>query len=426
MKGMPKRTPRLGRGVALVGAGMSKFGVVADKSGRDLFVEAFQEMQASVDKGLDVMDIEALYLGNYSSDLFEGQCHTAPIMADWVGLVPKPATRIEGACASGGVALREGIIAIASGLYDVVLVGGMEKMTNLSTEKVTDALAVAGDMSYEFPAGFTFPGLYAAMATAYMGKYGAQVEHFMKVGIKNHNNGALNPKAQFNSTIKDIMEGRMARAKQRGQPVPTWADEMSFLHDPQANPVVAWPMRLFDCSPITDGAACLLLVSEELAQAFSDNPIDIIGSGQASDHALHERPELTSIASARIATKQAYDMAGVKPQDVQIAEVHDCFTIAEILATEDLGFFRPGEGFKAVEEGVTARDGAKPVNTSGGLKAKGHPVGASGCAQVVEIWHQMRGTAGPRQVPGQDIHLALTHNVGGTGGTSVVHIFHKR
>jgi acetyl-CoA C-acetyltransferase len=347
-------------------------------------------------------------------------------MADWVGLVPKPATRVEDACASGGVAIREGIIAVASGLYDIVLVGGTEKMTNLPTEEVTDTLAAASDAVYEGAPGFSFPGLYAAMATAYMDKHGATLEHFMKVGIKNHRNGALNPKAQFNKSIKDLMDSRIEKAKQKGDPVPDWNEELDFLKDPKANPIVAWPMRLFDCSPITDGAACILLVAEDIAKDFANDPIYIVGSGQGSDHALHEREDLTTISAARFAGQQAYEMAGVKPEDIQIAEVHDCFTIAELVAIEDLGFFKPGEGYKANEQGLTARDGSKPINTSGGLKSKGHPVGASGVGQVVEIWHQMRGEAGERQVPGQDIRLALTHNVGATGGTCAVHIFQRR
>ncbi len=423
---MSRRARKLGRGVALVGAGMSKFGAFPDKTSRDLFADAFTAMTRSVDKGMDTEDIEALYVGNFSSDLFEGQGHIAPIMADWVGLVPKPATRLEDACASGGVAIREGVIAIASGLYDVVLVGGTEKMTNLPTERVTDTLAAASDTVYEGACGFTFPGLYAAMATAYMARHGASVEHFMKVGIKNHNNGSLNPKAQFNKSIRDLMNSRIEKAKQKGEPVPEWSDELDFLKDPKANPVVAWPMRLFDCSPITDGAACVLLVAEDIAKNFSNDPLYIVGTGQGSDHALHERDDLTSIAAARIAAQQAYEMAGVQPEDIQIAEVHDCFTIAELVAIEDLGFFKHGEGYKATEQGLTARDGSKPINTSGGLKSKGHPVGASGVGQAVEIWHQMRGEAGPRQVPGKDIRLALTHNVGATGGTCVVHIYQRR
>lgn len=423
---MIKKSRKLSRGVAMVGAGMSRFGAFPEKRSRDLFVEAYRELLASVDKGIETKDIEALYVGCLSGGLFEGQEHSGPICADMIGMVPKPATRIEDACASSGVAIREGIMAIASGMYDIVLAGGIEKMTDLPTAEVTDTLAATMDVLYEFSAGFTFPGLYAAIATAYMAKYGATVEHFMKVTIKNHNNGALNPKAQFNRSIRQEMDRRIARAKQREEPEPTWADEMGFLKDDRANPVIAWPVRLFDCSPITDGASCVLLVAEEIAKSFTDDPIYIIGSGQASDYALHARKDLTAITSARLAAQQAYDMAGVKPEDIQIAEVHDCFTIAEIVATEDLGFFRPGEGAKAVEDGITARDGAKPINTSGGLKSKGHPVGASGAGQTVEIWSQMRGEAGARQVPGMDIKLALTHNVGATGGTCVVHIYERR
>jgi acetyl-CoA C-acetyltransferase len=416
---------KLGRGVALVGAGMSKFGAFPGKGTRDLFVEAFLDMLVTVDKGLDPQDIEALYIGNYSSDLFEGQGHTAPFMADWIGLTPRPATRVEDACASSGVALRQGIIAVASGLYDVLLVGGIEKMTDLPTSQVTDALATASDVFYEVSAGFTFPGLYAAMATAYMNRFGATPESFMKVGLKNHDNGALNDKAQFGSTIRKVMDAKIAKARAKGYPVPTWADEMEFLHDERANPVIAWPMRLFDCSPISDGAAALLLVSEEIAKRFTDEPLYIIGSGQASDVALHDRKDVTTLRAAHVASRQAYQMAGITPQDIKLAEVHDCFTIAEVIATEDLAFFPVGEGFVAAEEGLTRRHGPKPVNTSGGLKSKGHPVGASGAGQVVEIWKQMRNQAGERQVPG-DVDLALTHNVGGTGQTCAVHIFERR
>ncbi len=273
-------TKKLARGVALVGAGMSKFGAFKGKTSRDLFVEAFVEMLASVDKPFDPKSIDALYVGNYSSDLFENQGHTAPIMASWVGLTPIPAVRVEDACASAGVALREGILAIASGMCDIVVVGGVEKMTDLATEKVTDTLATAADSQYEIPAGFTFPGFYAAMATSYMAAYGATPETFMKVGIKNHNNGSLNEKAQFGAKITTLMEARKASAAKKGLPVPEWKDELEFLKDERANPIIAWPMRLYDCSPVSDGAAVALLVSEELAGKFSDNPIFVAGVGQ--------------------------------------------------------------------------------------------------------------------------------------------------
>ena len=218
------RKRQLARQVAIVGAGLSQFGAFPDKDSRDLFVEAFQDMMGTMDKTFEIDDIECAYIGNYSSDLFETQGHTAPIVADWLGLTPIPITRIENACASSGSALREGVMAIASGMYDVVLVGGMEKMTNLPTEGVTDVLASAADGLYEVPAGLTFPGIFGAIAKAHMDRYETNLDHLLKVGIKNHNNGALNPKAQFNVTIRDMMERRKARAEQRGQPVPQWQD----------------------------------------------------------------------------------------------------------------------------------------------------------------------------------------------------------
>ena len=416
---------QLGRPVSIVGAGMSRFGAFADKDSRDLFVEAFQDMLDTLDQGIDVQDIECAYVGNYSSDLFEHQGHTAPIIADWLGMTPMPVTRIENACASSGSALREGVMAIASGLYDIVLVGGMEKMTSLPTEGVTDVLATAADGLYEVPAGLTFPGIFGAIATAHMDRYDTNLDHLLKVAIKNHENGALNPKAQFNVTIQSLMERRMTRAQERGQPVPEYVTEMDFLNDPGANPWVAWPLRLYDCAPITDGAACVLLVASELAHNFTGKPIDIAGTGQASGRPLHDADELTSLSAAKAAASQAYEMAGVTADDIQVAEVHDCFTIAEIIASEDLGFFAPGEGGRAVDEGRTTLHGDKPINTSGGLKAKGHPVGASGVGQVAEIFHQLRGEAGERQVNNPNLALGLTHNVGGTGGTCVVNILRR-
>jgi len=420
---MKRRT--LGRGVAVVGAGMTRFGSFPGLSSRDLFVDAFQELLASVDNGYNPQDIEALFIGNFSSDLFEKQGHTAPIYTDWAGLLPRPAVRVEDACASGGVALRQGIQAIASGMYDMVLVGGVEKMTNLPTSQVTDVLSTAADMAYEVvPAGFTFPGLYAAMATAYMHHYGATSEILMRVSIKNHENGALNPKAQFGARISDTMKTKKASMARKGLPEPAWQDEMDFLRDERANPMIAWPLRLFDCSPVSDGAALLLLVSEDLARSITAKPLRVLGTGQASDGALHDRTSLHSIPAARRAAQVAYEMAGIGPDQVRVAEVHDCFTIAEIMASEDLGFFQPGEGGLAAEEGLTARNGLHPINTSGGLKSKGHPVGASGVGQVVEIWKQLRGEAGERQT-NNDPDIGLVHNVGGSGQTCAVTIFER-
>ncbi len=424
---MIQKKRKLGRDVAVVGAGISKFGVhPKEVRTTDLFVEAFNELKASVDKGIQTEDIDAFYLGNLSSDTFEKQIHIAPATANAIGLVPKPAVRLEDACAASGVAFREAIIAIASGIYDIVLVGGTEKMTNLPTPEVTEILAINSDPLVEFPAGFTFPGLYATIATAHMARYGTSMEDFARVGIKNHNNGGLNPKAHFNVSIKDIMKRRATSAVEKGLPEPHWTDEMEFLRDTGQNPVVAWPMRLFDCSTICDGASCVLLVAQDLAKDFTDNPIYVIGTGQASDYPLSEREDVTSIKAAKEAARQAYEMAGVGPTDIKIAEVHDCFTIAEILAMEDLGFCKAGEAVKAIRDHVTDLDGALPINTDGGLKAKGHPIGASGVGMIVEIFKQLRGQAGPRQVKRKDLNLGLTHNVGAHGTTVVVHIFERR
>lgn len=424
---MRKTKRKLGKGVALVGAGMSKFGIRPGVSNREMFVEAFGNMQASVDKGLDPKDVEANYVGCCGAWNWETQAGIAKWCTDWVGLGPIPHTTIDNACGSASVAVRNGILGIASGMYDVVLAGGTEKMTTLPTEETTLVLATGSDAIWESYAGYTFPGLYGTMATAHMHEYGTTAEDLMAVAIKNHNNGVLNPMAQYKATIRDIMEMRIAKAKKRGQPIPSWSDEMNFLHDLRYNPFVAWPLRLFDCCPITDGAACILLVAEELAQEFTDTPIHIIGSGQASGGALHDRESLTSIPATKIAARQAFEMAGVTPQAIKIAEVHDCFTIAEIMAIADLGFFSPGkEAATAAVEGKTALNGVKPINTSGGLKSKGHPVGATGASMIAEIFHQMRGEAGQRQVPNMDVDLALTHNVGAHGTTVVVQIYERR
>lgn len=424
---MPRRQTKLGRGVAIVGAGMSNFGTRPDMTTRELFLEAFLSMRNSVDKGFDPKIIDALYVGNTGAEFWETQTSIGVLCADVTGLNPIPAVKVEDACASSGIAVREGMIGIASGIYDVVLVGGTEKMSVLRGDWTTMAIASGSDTIYESAVGFTFPGLYAAMAAAHMEKYGTTQDDFLKIAIKNHSNGALNPKAHFPMSIKDVMNMRISKVKKEGGMIPTWNNEMEFLRDPKYNPVIAWPNTLFDCCPVTDGAACLLLVTEEIARNFTDAPIHIIGSGQASDRALHDRTTLTCIPSAKIAARKAYDMAGVTPDDIKIAEVHDCFTIAEAMAVADIGFFKEGvEAARAAGEGQTARDGNRPVNVSGGLKCKGHPVGATGAAQIVEIFEQMRDQAGARQVPGIDVDLALTHNIGAHGTTALVQIFERR
>ncbi len=416
---------KLGRGVALVGAGMSPFGMFGDQDSKDLFVEAFQSMIDSVDRGLDPKDIDAIYLGNFTNDYFVQQSHWGAILADTLGLVPKPATRVEGACASSALAFREAVFAIASGYYDIVLVGGFEDMSKQTTEEVAEGLALAAS-PYERQAGFTFPGVFGAIATAYFDRYGATREHLMDVTIKSHDNAPLNPKAQYQRSIKDMMASKIERAKKQGKPVPDWNDEKQFLSDPRANPVVAWPMHLFDCSPISDGAACMLLVGEEIARSFTDEPLYVVGLGQASGRALHAADDLTYFEATRFAAKEAYEMSGLTPADIQFAEVHDCFSIAEILHIEDLGFFKAGEGYKAVEDGLTRLDGPRPINTSGGLKCKGHPVGATGVAQLVEVWEQLRYKAGKRQVRSGNLRIGAAHNLGGTGGTCTFTILERR
>ena len=416
---------KLGRGVAIVGAGMSKFGMFKDKDSKDLFAEAFKEMVASVDKGIDPRDIDALYLGNFSNDFFMHQSHWAPIIADLIGTTPKPATRTEGACASSALAFREGIFAIASGFYDIVLVGGLEEMSKRTTAEVAEGLALA-TVPYEGQAGFTFPGVFGAVATAYFAKYGATREHLMDVTIKSHNNAPLNPKAQFPLTIRDIMNAKIKNAEKKHLPLPQWEDEKDFLKDSKANPAVAWPMHLFDCCPISDGACCMVLVAEEIAKSFTDDPIYVAGIGQGSGRGLHACDDLTYFEATRYAAKEAYGMSGLTAGDIQFAEVHDCFSIAELLHIEDLGFFKPGEGYQAVADGLTRLDGSKPINTSGGLKCKGHPVGATGVSQLFEVWTQLKGNAGARQVQNNDLRIGGAHNLGGTGGTCTFTILERR
>ena len=416
---------QLRRGVAMIGAGMSNFGMFDDADSKDLFIQAFCEAISSVDKGIDPKDIDAMYLGNFTNDFFVHQSHWGAILADAIGLTPRPATRIEGACASSALAFREAVFSVASGFYDIVLVGGFEDMSKQSTEEVAEGLALAS-IPYERKAGFTFPGIFGAIATAYFDRYGASRDHLMNVTIKSHNNAALNPKAQYNASIKEIMASKVERATAKGKPVPDWSDEKDFLHDQRANPLVAWPMHLFDCSPISDGAACILLVGEELARQFSEEPLYVAGIGQASGKGLHATDDLTTFEATRYAAAEAYRMSGLKPTDIQFAEVHDCFSIAEIIHIEDLGFFGPGQGYKAVEDGLTGLDGPKPINTSGGLKCKGHPVGATGAAQLIELWEQLRGKAGERQLPMDDLRIGAAHNLGGTGGTCTFTILERR
>ncbi|NHJ24932.1 MAG: hypothetical protein EAX89_10175 [Candidatus Lokiarchaeota archaeon] len=417
---------KLARRVAIVGAGMSKFGQWFPlKRNPDLWVDAWIDALNRVDNGIEPKEIDACYVGNYSSDLFNHQGHLGPQMANLVGLTPKPAPRFEGACASSGVAFRQAILAIASGVHDVITVCGCESMTEVSTTLVTDTLATASDNIFEYPAGATFPGLYAAIASAHFHKYGTTPEDLMRVGIKNHENGKENPFAQMQQSIKDIMASKIKKAESQGGSIPEWKDEIDFLKS-SSNPMIASPLRLFDCSLVTDGAACLFLAAEDVAKKYTDTPIWITGTGQGSASlSLHDRNDITSFIATKEAAKQAYLMAGLQPKDIQIAEVHDCFTIAEILAMEDLGFYEKGKAAEAIKNGESKRDGILPINTSGGLKSKGHPVGATGAAMAVEIFKQMRGIAERNRQVKFDVEKALTHNLGGSGGTCVVTIYQK-
>jgi acetyl-CoA C-acetyltransferase len=383
------------REVAIVGIGCTKFGEMWDKSFRDLFIEA--GLMALEDAGMSGAQVEALYGGNMSSGIFIEQEHVGALIADYSGLISNsvPSTRVEAACASGGLALRSGVIAVASEYHDIVISAGIEKMTDVGPEKAMDALAAAADREWEAAVGATFPGLYAMMARAHMHEFGTTREQLAQVAVKNHYHGSMNPKAQFRNriTIDAVI----------------------------SSPLVADPLRLFDCSPITDGAAAVILVPAERAREFTDTPIYVKAAAQASDTiSLHDRRSLTSIDATRIAADRAFNTARLQRSNIDVAEVHDCFTIAEIMAIEDLAFFEKGRGGPATLAGETAIGGKIPINTSGGLKACGHPVGATGIKQAVEIVEQLRGDAGKRQVDGAEV--GLTHNVGGTGGTVVVHI----
>jgi len=382
---------------SMVSAGLSKFGKLEGLYAREIFVEAAKEAFDRCPNLDPKKDIQALFVG-HMGESYEHQGHTGSTLADWAGLLHVPATRTEAACASSGVALRAGLYAVLSGLCDVVMVGGVEKMTHRTTPEVTEYLAMASDYPFEQWHGITFPGLFALMATAHMHEYGTTEQQLAMVAVKNHYHGSLNPKAQMQKEIT--------------------------LETALSSRLIAWPLKLYDCSLITDGASCIVLTRPELAKKFTDTPVHIIGSGQASDTiGLYERGSLTSLDAAKLATKKAFEMADVKPQDIDVAEVHDCFTIAEIMAYEDLGFCKPGEGGQLVEKGETKLGGRIPVNTSGGLKAKGHPVGATGTGQAYEMFLQLTGQADKRQVKGAEV--GLTHNVGGSGATATVHIYRR-
>jgi len=383
--------------VSIISAGMSKFGKHDGLLAREIFSEAAHEAFSRCPKLDPRSNIKALFIG-HMGEAYEHQGHMGAAAADWAGLTGIPATRTESACASSGAALRAGIYATMSGLADVVMVGGVEKMTHRTTTEVTEYLAMASDYPFEQWHGITFPALFAMMATAHMHEYKTTEQQMALVAVKNHYHGSLNPKAHMQKEIS--------------------------LENVLTSRYVSWPLKLYDCSLITDGASCIILSKPELAHKYSDNPVHIIGSGQASDSiGLYERKSLTSLNATKLAVKTAYEMANAKPEDINLAEVHDCFTIAELMAYEDLDFCSKGKSGALIESGETRLGGRIPVNTSGGLKAKGHPVGATGTAQAYEMYLQLTEQAGKRQV--KNAKMGLTHNVGGSGATAAVHIYRR-
>ncbi len=380
--------------VRVAGVGLTPFGTTPERTGRDLFAEA--AAAAFDDAQVPRADVEALLYGNFMGELAEHQGHQGPLMAEAAGVLA-PATRYETACASSGAAVREAVLRLRNGENDVLLVGGAERMTNLGTAGATEALAIAADDLWEVRAGMTFPGAYALMAQAYFEEYGGTHEDLAHIAVKNHENALPNDKAQYQRAIevRDVLEA----------------------------PIVSTPLGLYDSCPISDGAAALVLVSESYAEEHGlEAPVAITGSGQGGDRmALHDRDYLARSPAAADAAAQAYADAGLTAADIDFAEVHDCFTIAEVLAIEALGLEETGEGITAAREGRTTADGECPVNLSGGLKAKGHPVGATGASQVGEIASLMMGTH-PNSDAVEEATAALAHNAGGTVASATVHV----
>jgi len=381
------------RPVAVTGIGKTRFGAFPDRDLRSLAVEAGEKCLQN--GHVSPSRVEAFYLGNFAGPSFVGQNHLAPYISNALGIREVPATRIEAACASSGSAFFHAVSAVAAGLYDLVMVVGVEKMTSQPTPRVTEILASAGDCGGEIRAGSTFPSLFAMIARRHMRDFGTRREHLAAVAVKNHANGALNPDAHLRKVI--TLEQAMA-----GKPV-------------------ADPLNLYDCSLISDGAAAAIVTAADRAGEFSEKPVRVLGIAQASDSfALDQKADITTFPAVKAAAAKAYKMAGVQPADIQFGELHDCFTIAEIIALEDLGFVPRGQGGPCSAAGYTARSGAKPMNASGGLKSKGHPVGATGVAQICDIVQQIRCEAGERQLSRHS--LGLAENLGGSGASCVVTI----
>ncbi len=380
--------------VRVAGVGLTPFGNTPERTSRDLFAEA--SIKAFEDSGVPREDVDALFYGNFMGELSEHQGHQGPLMAEAAG-IQAPATRYESACASSGAAVRDAVMRVRNGEDDVVLVGGAERMTNLGTAGATEALAIAADDLWEVRAGTTFPGAYALMAQAYFDEFGGEHEDLAHVAVKNHENALTNDKAQYQSAIEvsDVLEA----------------------------PQISSPLGLYDSCPLSDGAAAVVLTSEEYADEHDlEAPVAITGTGQGGDRmALHDRDHLARSPAARKAGEEAYADAGVDAGDVDLAEVHDCFTIAEVLALEALDLESIGEGITAARDGRTTADGETPVNLSGGLKAKGHPVGATGASQIAEVAKLLAGTH-PNSSAVEDATTGVAHNAGGTVASATVHV----
>jgi acetyl-CoA C-acetyltransferase len=390
---MTERRPVCGRPVSIVGAGKTPFGAFPDQDLRTLAVTAGRKALANA--SLEAAAIEAFYLGNFAGPEFTAQNHLAPWISTSLGMTGIPSTRFEAACASSGAAFFQAFMGVASGIYDIVMVVGVEKMTCQPTPRVTEILAGAGDGDTEVRVGSTFPSLFAMIARRHMHDFGTTREQISAVAVKNHENGALNPDAQMRKVIT-LDQAMNARP-------------------------IAEPLNLYDCSLISDGAAAVVLCASDLAPRFSPKPIRVRAVAQASDYvALDRKQDITTFPALRAAAQTAYRMAGVTAKDIEFAELHDCFTIAEIVAMEDLGFVERGQGGFFTAAGETRRTGAMPLNASGGLKSKGHPVGATGVGQLCDIIQQLRGEAGERQLTRHS--LGLAQNLGGSGATCVVTI----
>ena len=378
--------------VCVLGAGSTKYGKL-DDSITDIAVQA--SAAAIESAGIQPKEIDSGYISNVFG-IADKQVHLGPVIMSNLGISEKPSLSIESACGSGSVSFREAFANVAAGFYDAVLVTGVEKVTHTGTEWTTTYFSYCSDFFYEGQAGASFPGLFASMARAYLTEFNATEEDFAKVAVKNHENGLSNPKAHLRKkiTVDDVMNSA----------------------------VVASPLKLYDCCPFSDGASSVILCSEKFAKEHNKDYIQVIGSGRGgSPAALQGRNHLTTIPSTKLAAESAYKMAGLGPKDIDFAEVHDCFTIAEIVDSEDLGFFEKGQGAKAAAEGRTKLNSEISINPSGGLKSKGHPIGATGVGQVVEVFDQLTGKAGEREV--KDAKIGLTQNFGATGASCAVHIF---